>query len=163
MKRVPSLKRGVGRVSAAALNQTLQVGGFYVPRRNALSEISDRYSRHNKPYPYLLAKITGNTVLGTNRWEYDWEQVRLNATGVDTVTGGYNSTKFGKAVNLCEMVNDGSGIEGPGWNLATAPVGFTIKAIDQACVKLFPTTDTLSEFRWFFQLANVLDGECPEP
>lgn len=163
MKPVPSLRRGVGRVSAAALNQTMQVGRFYADRSNALSELGDRYIDNSRAYSYLMVKITGNTVLSTNRWQYDWEMVGLTTNGVQTVTNGYNSTDFGKAVNLCEMVNDGAAIEGPGWNLATAPNGFTIKPIDQAVVMLWPTSDSVSEFRWFFQLANVLDGECPEP
>lgn len=128
-----------------------------------LHRVSSTYDEAATRRRWIFAEITGNTVLGANRWQYDWQEMEAGPSGFSVRSGGWASVNQGKAINLCEAVNDGSGIEGPGWNLATAPNGFTIKPIDKAVVQLWMSRKNDGDLLWFFQLANVLDGECPEP
>jgi len=162
MRNPPRLRRGHGRVSAGVFQQTLDASISYASREEQLAEAADRLTRYVPPTPWVMASITGHTLISgrTNRWEYTWEEVELTADGVQTKSGGLTSTNTTKAINLCEMVNNGTGVEGPGWDLDNAPTGFEIKPVAEACVQLWSVRDTTAAFRWFFSLANVLDGEC---
>jgi hypothetical protein len=163
MRNAPRIRRGHGRVTAGVWQQTLDAAASYAGRSEQLHELADGLTRYTQPTLWVLAKITGSALISgqTNRWEYTWEEVELTASGVQTRSGGLTSSNTTKAINLCEMVNNGTGVEGPGWSLTTAPTGFEIKPISEACVQLWSVRDTTAAFRWFFTLANVLDGECP--
>jgi hypothetical protein len=161
MRNPPRLRRGYGRITAGVFQQTLDGAAFAGERQEQLAELADRLTRYERPTQWVLAQITGSSTLSSNRWEYNWEEIELTPTGVQTRSGGLTSTNSGKAINLCEMVNDGTSVEGPGWNLSTAPTGFELKPISQACVQLWSVYDSEADLRWFFTLGNVLDGECP--
>ena len=163
MRNAPRIRRGHGRVTAGVYQQTLDAASKFLSRSEELQELADGLSRYVPPTPWVIAKITGSTLITgqTNRWEYTWEEVELTASGVQARSGGLTSTNTTKAINLCEMVNDGTAGEGPGWSLTTAPTGFEIKPVSECCVQLWSVRDTTAAFRWFFNLANVLDGECP--
>lgn len=167
MRNNPRLRRGFGRISAGVFQQTLEGAALAAANSEQLRELSDALTRWTPQTKWILAKVTASTAITgqSNRWEYDWEQVELTADGVQTKTGGFTSTDLGKALNLCELTNDGGTAgdknEGPGWNVYDAPAGFDLRAISGGpVVMLWATYDTSSTFRWFFQLANVLDGTC---
>jgi hypothetical protein len=124
----------------------------------------ERYSLIETSH-WILAEITDNAPMANaaNRWEYDWREVEVTDVGsVQVKTDGLDSDDAGLAWNLCELVNTGSGIEGPGWNLATAPASFEIKPIDSCVVQLWSVRMSNGEPRWVFSMGNVLDGECEE-
>jgi len=162
VRSIPTLSRGLGRLPAKLFEQAVAGGVAAHEMGEQLQEVSDSLTRAGRRQAYTLAEITGSTaIVGvSNRWAYDWTEVELTATGVQARSGGFTSTTQGKAHNLCELVNNDSGLEGPGWNLATAPAGFDIKPIDECVVQLWATIDSTGEQRWFFQMANVLDGAC---
>lgn len=126
-----------------------------------LSKVASTYSEAATRRHWIFAEITGATVLTTNQWEYDWQQMERGASAWSVKSGGYTSSNQSKAINLCEGVNDGSASEGPGWSLTTAPTGFTIKPIDECVVQMWMSRKTDGSLFWFFSLANVLDGSCP--
>lgn len=168
MRNPPRLRRGYGRISAGVFQQTLDGAAFAGERQEQLSELADRLTRYERPTQWVLAKITGATAITgqTNRWEYDWEEVELTAAGVQTRSGGLTSTNTAKALNLCELSNDGGTAgdkhEGPGWNVYDAPAGFDLREIKGApAVQMWSMRDSAGTLRWFFSLANVLDGACP--
>ena len=162
MKAPPRLRRGIGRVTGSVMQQTLHAGAMVAGRADALREAADSVTRWRPDSAWILARITGATTISgqTNRWSYAWEQVELLTDGVQAVTGGLNDTAHGKALNLCELQNNGLGIEGPGWDIDTAPTGFALQPIRNACVQLWHGYNAAGDTAWFFTLANVLDGEC---
>jgi hypothetical protein len=99
-----------------------------------------------------------------NRWEYEWREVTLTAGGGFEVTpDGRGNTTDGLAYNLCEMLNDGADVEGPGWDLANAPGDFNIQPIRNCIVNVRKAKTSTGTDLWVFFAANVLDGQCPEP
>lgn len=113
---------------------------------------------------FILAKITGHTAISgqVNRWRYDWEEVEVTDSGVVTIDGGLNSAQEGEALNLTELVNDGTQIEGPGWWVDEAPGTFTLRAIEEAVVRMEKVINSSGAPQWVFGLANVFDGTCEE-
>ena len=157
-------RSGFGRLTASMLTDATAAGDLVRRRGETLERVADKWTETPRPLPYLLAKITGHTSIAgtTNRWEYDWEEVSVSSA-LALVTRFHTSTNSGKAYNLCEFANNGTGYEGPGWDLATSPTGFDIRPIREAVVMLWPLDLDGGEARWIFQLANVLDGSCPSP
>lgn len=157
-------RTGFGRVTAPQLTAATSAGDFVQQNASALARVSERFSESAGFPPWIIAEITGYTTIAntTHRWEYAFEQVQIDGN-LNPTAGFWTSTNSGKALNLCELVNDGALYEGPGWNMATAPSGFEIRPIQECVVQLFPFRLTDGTFRWVFFAANVLDGECPEP
>lgn len=162
MRSTPTLSRGMGAIHAKLLQQAVRHGVEVGEHLDQIREGSDLITRHVGRRAFTLAKITGHALLTgqTNRWEYDWTEVEITSNGIQDLSGGFTSAGQGKAFNLCELQNNGTAAEGPGWDLATAPAGFSIKPITQAVVMLWAQTDTTNAQRWFFLLGNVLDGTC---
>jgi hypothetical protein len=108
------------------------------------------------------AMITGSTANGSNKWLYDWEEVRFeNGTAVKTDSIRKSST-HGKAINTFELVNSGAGVQGNGIDLANLSGTFAIKPIptDKAIVKLEgPINDGTNDL-WVFSAPNGVDGQC---
>lgn len=161
MKRL--FRTGFGRLTAPQLTEIGAAGQFLRQHQEPLGKVAERFSEAAPPSAWILAEITGYTAIAgaTNRWEYSFEQVYLDGN-LNLTQGHWTSTNSVKALNLCEAANDGALIEGPGWNVATAPTGFEIKPIAECVVQLWPHRLTTGAFRWVFFASNVLDGDCPE-
>jgi hypothetical protein len=115
------------------------------------------------PSQTVLAEITDyHSLAEPNRWEYSWQEVAVVNGGSVESTNNLDSTGEGRAYNLCELVNDGEQVEGPGWDLDNAPGTFAIQPIQKCVVQLRKITMTNGNPRWVFFAANVLDGECEE-
>lgn len=161
MKR--TFRTGFGRLTAPMLTQATAAGDLVAKHGDPIAKAAAEWSAAPAAKPWLFAKITSSTAISgtTNRWEYSWEEVSFSST-LGLVTRAYTSTNAGKAYNLCEFVNNGTGYEGPGWDLATSPTGFSIQPIRECVVQLWPVElDGTGSARWVFFAANVLDGVCP--
>lgn len=159
-----TFRTGFGRLTAPMLNGMVAAAAANTQSGGTLRKAASTYDESARRTRFIYAKITGATLLSgaTNRWEYAWEEIELTtAGGFQTRTGGLTSTAKGKALNLCEAFNNGTGLEGPGWSLTTAPTGFEIKPIGQSVVQLWLMRGPGGAKRYVFSLANVLDGECP--
>lgn len=75
-------------------------------------------------------KLTGASVLGSNRWKYDWEEWKRSASGWvqgDHVsTDGTGGTADTRALNSQEDGNTGTGIEGNDINVSGLPGSFAL-------------------------------------
>jgi hypothetical protein len=157
--------RGLGRLGAKALTEISTTAERNSRLAHVLDRITSSYTTAQYRRPWMLAEITGNSPMSgaSNRWEYEWREVEVTDAGsVQVKADGFDDDAADYAWNLCELINSGSGIEGPGWNLTTAPASFEIKPIDNCVVQLWSVRMSDGEERWVFQMANVLDGECEE-
>ena len=155
-------RTGIGGMSGRELTTIARSARESRQDQHKLRRVASTYVEVGDRRPWVLARITGANAIGgqSNRWTYTWEEVELTTTGYSTKTGGRTSTNETSALNLCELVNDGTDTEGPGWDLATAPAGFDIQPIAQCCVQMWCHRDSTADIRWFFSMANVLDGSC---
>ncbi|MDX2115375.1 MAG: hypothetical protein SFZ24_07105, partial [Planctomycetota bacterium] len=62
----------------------------------------------------LMIRITGSTSAGTNKWTYQWEEVRWTGSAWAAVANGRTHTTSGVGLNGCEAANSGSGRQGNG-------------------------------------------------
>ena len=109
----------------------------------------------------IFARITGNTVAGTNKWTYDWEEVRFESDQPITTGSVRKSSTYGQALNLMELLNDGVGVQGNGVDVANLDGDFAIQPISDRAVVMLRGPYTISgEDRWFFQATNAVDGSC---
>lgn len=109
----------------------------------------------------IFARITGNTSAGTNKWTYDWEEVRFESDQPITTGSVRKSSTYGQALNLMELLNDGTGVQGNGVDVANLDGDFEIQPISDRAVVLLKGPYTISgEDRWFFQATNAVDGSC---
>jgi len=153
---------GFGRMTAGMVTDAVAAGSRERESGTLLSEVGAAYDRQPMIRPWLIAQITGHTLISgqSNRWEYTWREKVL--TGSLAVADGYiDDTDLFPALNLCECVNDGSGVEGPGWDLATAPGTFNIQPIQECLVMMWPYVLEDGTQRMVFSQSNVLDGACP--
>lgn len=116
----------------------------------------------------LDVELTGATSAGTNKWRYDWREVRKgNGDTWTTVAGGYTSATHGQAYNGIERPNSGSGVQGNGVDLANLSGTFAIKT-----PKTGSGTGVIERIRgpythpdgarsWAFGYTNMVDGSCP--
>lgn len=162
MKRL--YRKGIGRLTAQQLTAAVAAGDRFGRAREPLTRAASRTTEFAGFRPFILGEITGHTAIAgtTSRWEYSFDEVTINAD-LSLSLGVYTHANTAKALNLCEFVNDGALLEGPGWNIATAPSGFEIKPIAECVVQLWPHHTADGSFRWVFFASNVLDGECPQP
>jgi hypothetical protein len=156
------IRQGIGRITAQSLQSTLDAADLVADRAPSVAELADGISRYPRFPAFILAEITAaNDIDGEdNRWEYEWREIRLTDDNAAEVRG-LTSAGFGNAINVCEIKNDGLDVEGPGWDLATAPGDFNIRPIS-GIVQLWPYRDTSGALRWVFWAGNVLDGECDQ-
>ncbi len=94
-----------------------------VERRLARVKPSPPVSESGKAF--WVARLTGSSAFGTSlnaRWQYQWEEVRLNTdTEWETFEGGKASDGGDPdtfALNLVEWNNDGQGTEGYGYDVS---------------------------------------------
>lgn len=122
----------------------------------SLSPLMDRQGDAGE----FLARITGNSSAGTNKWTYTWEEVYLKGDGT-YATSGRTSATHGVAVNGAEAGNSGSGVQGNGVDLANLPAEFEIKPIATGGVHqmLGPFGDDETRVCWF-KCPNAVDGAC---
>ena len=112
----------------------------------------------------LMARITGSTSIGDNRWSYSWESVIGNEQATDPGTfKAAPSARTGTAYNGLEAGNTAAGVQGCGIDVDNLPTGWALQPIgDGAVVALRWVTDC-SDPRsgwWQFEAANNADGEC---
>jgi len=166
MSQSARFRRGFGRLSPAMLTQMVTTSERVMRSETAINAAAADHQMAPLRGETILAQIVGNSPKSgaANRWEYEWQEVELTDSGVQLMSDGlaWDDADQRKAWNLCELINTGSGIEGPGWNLATAPGSFAIQPIDNCCVILHSYIDDQGEQRWVFEMGNVLDGECEE-
>jgi hypothetical protein len=110
----------------------------------------------------IIAKITGATSIGANRWEYDWTEVRLDDTKVFT-TSTRNSATHGKALNIEEAFNTASGVQGNGVDVDPLPGTFALQSVRGNPVVELAGAHRLTDGTqiWLFSETNAIDGACP--
>jgi len=155
-----TFRTGIGRLTGPMLTEMSKATDQVRRESSQLHRVSSTYSEAPVRRGWIFAEITGASVIGSNRWEYDWQEMVPGNAAFSVRQNGWNSANNGKAWNLCEAVNDAADKEGPGWNLATSPTGLAIQPIDECVVQLWMARKDDGALLWFFQMANVLDGEC---
>lgn len=160
------VRKGIGRLTASRLNRVSTAGERATTRADVLDRVTSSYSAAPDRQPWFLAKITGHALITgfNNRWAYDWVQVGLLSTGaVSQPTDAWTSQGYGKAWNLCELVNDGADFEGPGWDLRNIdPLStFALRPIRECVVQMWFHRDDDADQHPIFWAGNVVDGECP--
>ena len=164
-------RRGMGnKLNAAKLTQVVRSSSRVMMHEHVVDRVVSEYETHPRKGQWFLARITGSTPVGTgtdNKWTYDFEQVDLNASspGATARTDGFNSTDHGKAWNLCELDNDNTALEGPGWDLDNIDptTSFELKPIAACIVQMWHMRDSTGAYRAVFFAPNVIDGECEPP
>lgn len=116
----------------------------------------------------VLARITGSTMLGDNRWAYTWEECRLAPSGAfEAVSGGLGSASSGEAINLTEASNTDTGVQGNGVDRANLPETFTMMPAPAGIVVEltgpWPRASLPLAPWWIFAYENADDGACPVP
>jgi hypothetical protein len=111
--------------------------------------------------PRIVARITGSTSIGTNRWRYSISEVEYLKDGIwSTVTDGISGTAY----NTLEANNSSTGVQGCGINVEWLPAGVALKPIGfGAVVNVTPCTncETLAT-EYAFQASNLPDGQCED-
>jgi len=166
MSQSARFRRGFGRLSPAMLTQMVTTSERVMRAETAINAVAADHQMAPLRGETILVQITGFSAISgeDNRWEYEWQEIELTDTGIQVMADGlkWDDADQRAAWNLCEMLNDGLDVEGPGWDLATAPGDFNIQPIQQCCVFMHSLIDDQGDQRWVFQLANVLDGQCSE-
>ena len=109
----------------------------------------------------IFVRITGETLLSDNKWEYDWEEVRFANDEAVTTGSVRTSASYGKALNLMEMLNTAAGVQGNGVDVANLDNDFEIQPISDRAVVMLKGPYTISGVnRWLFQAVNAVDGVC---
>lgn len=110
----------------------------------------------------LIARITGATSIGTNKWRYEWESIAFDNTTPLAYTASANKrthTTDGYAYNGLEGPNSGSGVQGNGIDVGNLTGTFALKPIGVgAIVELRGPLTTGTP--WIFWAPNQVDGEC---
>lgn len=159
----PSAGAGGGSPETASASRGLE-GVLPPPLATGLPG-SDGSSQHYGGRFY--ARITNATDLPGNRWAYQWVQVVPVATGFGAgtavaVPGGYSNATHGTAYNLAESHNDGSGLEGNGFNINNLPEGWSVMPIPVGAVVFIEfCIATAGGKAVFFRRDNAVDGVCP--
>lgn len=111
----------------------------------------------------IFAMITASTADGSNKWLYDWSEVRFeNGTAVTTGAQRTSAT-HGKAINTLELMNSSSGVQGNGIDVANLTGTFALQPIpdNKAIVQLQGPMLIGGQNRWLFSAPNGVDGACP--
>jgi hypothetical protein len=153
--------RGIGRFEILSLPPAVTVSADDDdPRWALVRRVADGVVR-------ILARITGSTVLTTNRWEYSWEEVDITEAGAIEVIpapGGRTHANSGKALNSIEFPNTGIGVEGNGVDRDNLPPTFTMQPITTGNVVVlegpFGRGTEPTKARWLFAIPNADDGVC---
>lgn len=116
----------------------------------------------------LDVELTGAASDGTNKWRYDWREVRKGTGSAWTVVaGGYTSATHGQAYNGIERPNSGSGVQGNGVDLANLSGTFALKPLKAAAgtgvivAVRGPYLNAAGVASWTFLATNMVDGSCP--
>jgi hypothetical protein len=114
----------------------------------------------------FIAKISGNTADGSNRWKYAWDEVRQSADGYGnwaTFTGGLSGTTSSKAArSLQEDMNAATGVQGNGVDVADLVGTFALQPVPAGVLVLMTVrlcTDGTQAY--WFNATNGITGACP--
>ncbi len=163
MSVYPKISTGLGKLTPQLWDRLMAMLSSF----EAGTQASTISSGGGLNRPYFLAKITGSTSIGTNRYKYDFTEVVLDESyGFGDRSGGRTGTD---ALNLCEMSNTASTV-GPGVDVAASdyPAGFSMMPIGKAgdgteidlLVVMFAVKDTDGGLRSVFSMTNTHDGTC---
>jgi hypothetical protein len=156
---------GVNAVGSAITRGAEKVMSWIVPDAGSVGP----RLRDEPTINRFFARITGNTGIGgagSNRWSYQWQEVRRSGVNAwTTVSGGrtHSTSGYGLAYNLLEAGNAASGVQGNGVTIANLPAGFTIRPIgNSAVVEIITVVPNGSGgFEAYFAAPNAVDGSCP--
>ncbi len=123
---------------------------------------------HRSPAPVapdvkpILALLGPSDPIGTNRWAYDWVQVRLASTEpfYSIADDAPNSETLGRALNGAELANGSAGAQGSGIDPANLPEGLSMVPIGPVIVPLYGPFVADADRFWLFTLPNDIDGQC---
>lgn len=112
-----------------------------------------------------IARITGATSLGNNRWSYNWTAVSLTDAGVTAVPAAsprtHATTGYGTARNLAEMGNAATGVQGNGVDVADLTGTLAIRPIPTGrIVQMSGPFGTSGAPFCVFTAENGLQGAC---
>ncbi|MGV6814240.1 MAG: hypothetical protein ACWA5W_04420, partial [Phycisphaerales bacterium] len=108
----------------------------------------------------IFAKVTGATLISSNKWEYDWSEVRF-VDGVPNEAGALRtSVTHGKARNTLEMLNTAAGVQGNGIDITTLPGTFALQRVPDSAIVQIAGPFVGSAPLWYFSVANSVDGDC---
>ena len=119
------------------------------------------------------AIITGSAADGTNRWKYAWTEQSKTVAGYDgwanKTSGRSGTTSVDPARNTIEDMNDASGVQGNGVdvaNLDTADYTFAIQAAPAGVVvwmyivEIPALGEVDASTEYWFSYVNGVDGGC---
>lgn len=126
--------------------------------------------RRGKP---ILARITGNASLATNRWKYAWTEVRLDGDDVVDVTNGRSgTTETDYAINLAEIQHTSTYAWGVDITADDYPDGFAPRPVGgggaddthktDEVVEIHQRTDANGDRKYYFRAIGSHDGSCEE-
>ena len=122
----------------------------------------------------FLAKITGWATLGGTgaRWKYAWSEIIIDSDTDAVKSGGRSgTTTTGYALNLCELNNVASGVQGNSVDNSGAdyPAGFDLQPVgagsagtvaNEVCVVMQRVIDADNNVKYVFAYENADDGTC---
>lgn len=140
--------------------------GYTQPVKQVLASIEFVFDRQLKKWVpnnrnVFLARITGRTLISTNKYKYDWIECDINGNQISE--GRRSVSDSHRALNVIEILNDGQQVEGNSINMANygnltfQPVGGTPHT--DVIVVMFEVMVS-GQVKYFFQYENALDGEC---
>ncbi len=108
--------------------------------------------------PMFWAKITGSSVITTNRWLYTFVQVTLNVAGVFTTLGGGITSN---AYNTIEANNVVCDVLGSGDDCNEFPIGITEQPLGPgAVVQMSAIPNCEGTLEYLFTDSNNAGGVC---
>ncbi len=127
MANYPRISKGEGKFTADVFNRVMDMMQWHEVHREEIQ--LKRPTRREIPQAggksFWVAQIVSSASLGSEpnaRWQYQWEEVRLNSdTEWEPFEGGKASEGGDPntfALNLVEWNNDGQGVEGYGYDVS---------------------------------------------
>ena len=163
----PDITTGLGKLTPAMWRRGMNALEFI--ESSELLETMDqmRKRRGGNSKPYILAKITGSSLISGEswRWKYAWSEYTLSGDTFAAKSGGLSGTYARSAttyaLNTAEAFNSAS-FASPGVDLTGAdyPPGFEPQPITDAIVLMFLIRDSTNKLRYLFNMTNAHDGTC---
>jgi len=169
MSKYPRVSKGLGKLTPELWARLMKALKFIETRRLDLEGLIGSPSSLGVRRPYFLAKITGNTRIGTEfRYKYSFEAMGLEGDdetdGPANLTGTTGGDDY--ALNLCEINNTATDVA-PGVDVSGSsyPAGYEMQPIKfNPIVVMFAvrewTGTNEGRIRYVFSMANAHDGTC---
>jgi hypothetical protein len=117
----------------------------------------------------IPVRLSNPAVIADNVWEYEWIEIAKAGSGGAgwvEVPDGRTSDDFGLALNMAEIDNSESGVQGNGIDADNIPEGFAIMpatgctTVYQVEVPAEDDTGTGYDTEYWFDKPNGIDGQC---